>query len=44
VREVCDANHDLGYELMKRVSGTLIQRLQSTRRELAQQRYPAHGS
>jgi len=44
VREVCDANHDLGYELMKRVSATLIQRLQSTRRELAEQRYPAHGS
>ena len=44
VREVCDANHDLGYELMKRVSATLIQRLQSTRRELAEQRHPAHGS
>jgi CRP-like cAMP-binding protein len=44
VREVCDANHDLGYELMKRVSGILIQRLQSTRRELAEFRHPAHGS
>ncbi len=44
VREVCDANHDLGYELMKRVSGILIQRLQSTRRELAECRHPALGS
>ena len=44
VREVCEANHDLGYELMKRVSGILIQRLQSTRRELAEHRHPAHGS
>ena len=44
VREVCDANHDLGYELMKRVSGILIQRLQATRRELAECRHPAHES
>jgi CRP/FNR family cyclic AMP-dependent transcriptional regulator len=34
VRELCEANHDLGYELMKRVSETLIQRLQHTRGEL----------
>jgi CRP-like cAMP-binding protein len=44
VREVCESNHDLGYELMKRVSETLIQRLQSTRRELADHRQAVHGS
>jgi CRP-like cAMP-binding protein len=31
VRELCEQNHDLGYELMKRVSIILIQRLQSSR-------------
>lgn len=44
VREVCESNHDLGYELMKRVSETLIQRLQATRRELAEHRHVVHGS
>lgn len=35
IREICDANHDLGYELMKRVAETVVKRLQSTRHELA---------
>jgi CRP-like cAMP-binding protein len=35
VRELCESNHDLGYELMKRVSEILIQRLQAARSELA---------
>ncbi len=34
LRELCEENHDLGYELMKRVSEIVIQRLQSVRREL----------
>jgi CRP-like cAMP-binding protein len=34
LRELCEENHDLGYELMKRVSEILIRRLQATRREL----------
>ncbi len=31
----CELNHDLGYELMKRVAGILIQRLQGARTQLA---------
>ena len=31
VRELCEQDHDLGYELMKRVSSILIQRLQCSR-------------
>ena len=34
LRELCEENHDLGYELMKRVSGIVIKRLQATRCEL----------
>jgi CRP/FNR family cyclic AMP-dependent transcriptional regulator len=37
LRELCEENHDLGYELMKRVSEIVIRRLQATRRELAEQ-------
>jgi CRP-like cAMP-binding protein len=36
LRELCDENHDLGFELMKRVSEIVIRRLQATRRELAE--------
>jgi CRP-like cAMP-binding protein len=43
VREVCEANHELGYELMKRVAAILIQRLQATRGELAECREMARG-
>lgn len=34
LRELCEEDHDLGYELMKRVSEVVIQRLQATRDEL----------
>jgi CRP-like cAMP-binding protein len=34
LRELCEDDHDLGYELMKRVSEIVIQRLQATRDEL----------
>ena len=37
LRKLCEENHDLGYELMKRVSEIVIRRLQATRRELAEQ-------
>lgn len=32
----CEENHDLGYELMKRVAQILIRRLQATRKQLVQ--------
>jgi CRP/FNR family transcriptional regulator, cyclic AMP receptor protein len=34
LREFCDHNPELGYELMKRIAEVLIQRLQATRRQL----------
>jgi CRP/FNR family transcriptional regulator, cyclic AMP receptor protein len=33
LRELCEENHDFGYELMTRVSGIVIRRLQAARRE-----------
>jgi CRP/FNR family cyclic AMP-dependent transcriptional regulator len=36
LRELCEQNHDLGYELMKRVSEIVIRRLQAARRELVE--------
>ena len=37
VRELCEQDHDLGYELMKRTAEVLIGRLQATRRQLLEQ-------
>jgi CRP/FNR family cyclic AMP-dependent transcriptional regulator len=34
LRERCEADHDLGYELMKRIAGVVLQRLQAARRKL----------
>ena len=34
LREQCEADHDLGYELIKRISLILLNRLQATRRQL----------
>jgi CRP/FNR family cyclic AMP-dependent transcriptional regulator len=34
LREQCEQDHDLGYELMKRTAEVVIKRLQSTRRQL----------
>ncbi|HWP59808.1 MAG TPA: cyclic nucleotide-binding domain-containing protein [Candidatus Acidoferrales bacterium] len=34
LREKCEGNHDLGYELMKRFSAIIIERLQATRLQL----------
>ena len=44
LRERCEADHDLGYELMKRVAEVMVERLQATRRQLsetADQKAPA---
>ena len=38
LREHCEADHDLGYELMKRMAAVVIQRLQATREQLLQAR------
>jgi len=35
LREECESDHELGYELMKRVSAVMLERLQATRRRLA---------
>ncbi len=34
LRQKCEADHDLGYELLKRFSATLVDRLQATRLQL----------
>lgn len=34
LREQCEKDHDLGYELMKRMGSVLVQRLQATRKQL----------
>jgi CRP/FNR family transcriptional regulator, cyclic AMP receptor protein len=34
LREECETNHDLGYELLKRMSTVVIHRLQAARRQL----------
>lgn len=36
LREQCEADHELGYELMKRVSAVVVERLQATRGRLAE--------
>ena len=38
LREECETNHELGYELMKRVSGVVIERLQATRLRMVEQK------
>jgi len=37
LRAQCENDHDLGYELMKRVTETFIERLQATRKQLSKQ-------
>ena len=37
LRERCEEDHDLGYALMKRMAEVIIQRLQSTRRQLLEE-------
>jgi CRP/FNR family cyclic AMP-dependent transcriptional regulator len=34
LREACEEDHDLGYELMQRIAAVLIERLQATRHQL----------
>jgi len=38
LRDVCEVNHDFGYELMKRFSAVTVSRLQNSRAELIQAR------
>jgi CRP/FNR family cyclic AMP-dependent transcriptional regulator len=38
LREFCEEDHDLGYELMKRTANVVITRLMAARRELAHKR------
>ncbi len=38
LRAQCDDDHDFGYEMLRRMSQVLLDRLQSTRRELARTR------
>jgi CRP-like cAMP-binding protein len=40
LREECEADHELGYELMKRMAGVMVKRLQATRRQLLGFRVP----
>ena len=35
LRENCERDHDFGYEMMKRMSAVMIERLQATRRKIA---------
>lgn len=42
LRQKCDADHDLGYEMMKRLTAVLIQRLQATRFQILDV-YGTHG-
>jgi CRP-like cAMP-binding protein len=41
MRDLCEENHDLGYELMKRFSEIVVKRLEATRRELMECRKSA---
>lgn len=34
LKEACEKNHDLGYEIFKRLAGVFVQRLDATRRQL----------
>ena len=36
LREECETNHELGYELTKRMSAVMVERLQATRRRLVE--------
>jgi CRP-like cAMP-binding protein len=40
LRDLCEGDHSLGYELMKRVSEIVVKRLQATRRELMELKMP----
>ena len=36
LRESCERDHDFGYEMLKRMSAVIINRLQATRKKLAE--------
>jgi CRP/FNR family cyclic AMP-dependent transcriptional regulator len=41
LREYCEQDHDFGFEMMKRMTQVIIQRLQAARRELLANRTPS---
>jgi CRP-like cAMP-binding protein len=43
LREECDTDHELGYELLKRMGGVIEQRLRAVQRRLAEDSAPASG-
>lgn len=43
LRDKCEADHDLGYEMMKRVVPTIVQRLQATRLQILDVYGPNEG-
>lgn len=40
LREECETDHDLGYELIKRMAEVMLQRLQATRRKMVNPQLP----
>jgi CRP/FNR family cyclic AMP-dependent transcriptional regulator len=42
LREQCEENHDLGYQLMKRMAAIVIERLQASRQQVLAIRNPFH--
>ena len=42
LRQLCEQDSSLGYELMKRIAGVVIQRLQATRKELLTANHRRH--
>lgn len=43
LRAACETDHDLGYELIRRMAAVMLQRLQATRRQLLDLTFPATG-
>jgi CRP-like cAMP-binding protein len=44
LREHCDQDHDFGYEILRRVVKVVVQRLEATRRQLAEPGSPAKAA
>lgn len=41
LREQCETDHDFGYEMLKRMSQIMLERLQATRKQLMIERRPS---
>lgn len=44
LRDHCEQDHDFGYEILRRVAKVLVQRLDATRRQLAEPGVPAKAA